>query len=229
MNRQVWIVAGLALLLMGCQKRIEQREGVFQTEDNEYVLTILLDMSGSFRGMMAEDGKAWSFVSQVIDKYFRDRIGRNDKLILAQLSANDRSLLWSGTPLQLRQEFSSGAAFRDWLVAKSDPRGSRVHEGIVQTVEYTLTDPMVADGKAKSAVFILSDMVDNASGGEGAREQAVNALAQVGKSGGVIGLYYVDVQLCSLWNRLLRDAGVPANNLHIEADIVGRPVLPSFE
>ena len=179
--------------------------------------------------MMADDGKAWSFVCQVIGKYFQDRIGHNDKLILAQMSASDRSLLWSGTPLQLRQEFSSGSAFRDWLVSKSDPNGSRVHEGIVQSVEYTLANPSVASGKAKSAVFILSDLIDNSPGGESERERAVNVLAQVGKSGGVIGLYYVDPRLCSTWDRLLREAGIPEEKLHIEADIVGHPVLPTFD
>src|SRR5262249_15526281 len=132
----------------------------------------------------------------------------------------------------LRQEFQSGAAFRDWLVSKSDQNGSHVYDGIVQSVEYALSDPIATSGKGKSAVFILSDMVDKAPGGADARERAVNALGhvgEVGEDGGVIGLYYVDVRLCSQWARILRDAGVPTSNFHIEADIVGRPVLPSFE
>jgi hypothetical protein len=217
------------VMLTGCQQRAEQSESVFRTDDGEYVLTIVLDMSGSFQEMMAEDGKAWAFVSQVIDRYFRDRLGRNDKLILAQLSANDRALLWRGTPLQLRQEFASASAFRDWLASRSDPHGSRVYEGIVQAVEYTLADPIVTGGKGKAAVFILSDMVDTAPGSDDARDRAVNALAAIGKQQGVVGLYYVDARLCSVWNRLLGDAGVPPAHLRVEADIVSRPVLPSFE
>src|SRR5947207_2928301 len=121
MIRRLVIVACLVMFLAGCQKRAEQADGVFQSDDGEYVLTIVLDMSSSFRELMADNGKAWSFVCQVIDKYFRDRIGHNDKLILAQLSASDRALLWYGTPLQLRQEFSSASAFRDWLASHADP------------------------------------------------------------------------------------------------------------
>jgi hypothetical protein len=222
------VLASLLACLSGCQNRTES-EAVFQPDDGEYVLTIVLDLSSSFSELMAEDGKAWSFVCQVIDKYFRDRIGQNDKLIVAQLSASDRALLWYGTPLQLRQEFASGSAFRDWLVSKADPSGSRVYDGIVQAVGYTLADPIVSSGKGKSAVFILSDMVDNGSGAVEGREKAIRALAEVGKSGGVVGLYYVDVRHCSLWNQLLRDAGIPASNLHVEADIVGHPVLPYFD
>jgi hypothetical protein len=228
MNRSLLVVICLALAA-GCQKRVERAGEVFQSDDGEYVLTIVLDMSSSFREKMAEDGQAWSFVCQVIDKYFRDRIGHDDKLIVAQLSASDRALLWYGTPLQLRQEFSSGVQFREWLASKADPSGSHVYGGIVQAVEYALADPIVASGKGKSAVFILSDMVDNSAGGSESHGQAVSALVEFAKRGGVIGLYYVDVRLCSPWNQALRDAGVPVSQLHVEADIVGRPVLPSFE
>lgn len=228
MNRRLLIVAGLAACLASCQRRIAS-ENVFRSDDGEYVLTIVLDMSSSFQELMAEDGKAWSFVCQVIDKYFRDRIGHSDKLILAQLSASDRALLWYGTPLQLRQEFASGEAFRNWMAGQADPSGSRVYSGIAQAVEYTLTDPIVASGQGKAAVFILSDMVDNAPGNGESREQAVSALAQVGRSGGVVALYYVDVRMCSLWYRFLRDAGIPEDNFHVEADIVGHPILPDFD
>jgi hypothetical protein len=215
----------LPLLLVGCQK-VEETETVFQEEDGEYVLTIVLDLSSSFKELMAEDGKAWQFVCEIIDRYFRDRIGHNDKLILAQLSASDRALVWKGSPLELRQEFSSADEFHAWISKKADPNGSRLYEGIVQAVEYTMSDPVIKDGKGKSAVFVVSDMVD--SGGDVGRERAVSALAKVGKTGGV-GLYYVDVQRCGIWEKLLLDAGIPAENLSVQADIVGHPSLPRFE
>lgn len=210
------------LIFAGCQPRVEQAESVFEADDGEFVLTIVLDMSSSFEPLMAEDGKAWAFVCEIIEKYFRDRIGHNDKLILAQLSNSDRALLWKGTPLELRQEFPTAAAFRAWVASKADPNGSRLYEGIVQAVEYTLSDP----GNRKSAMFVVSDMIDSA--GDDGRDKAVSALTKVGKSGGV-GLYYVDVQRCAEWKRLLQDAGVPAENMVVEADIVGHPMLPRFE
>jgi hypothetical protein len=216
----------LVLFFVGCQKRVGEPETVFQEEDGEYVLTIVMDLSSSFQELMAEDGKAWEFVCQIIDKYFRDRIGHNDKLILAQLSASDRALVWKGSPLELRQEFASASEFHEWISSKADPNGSRLYDGIVQAVEYTMSDPIIADGRGRSAVFVLSDMVD--SGGDVGRERAVKALAEVGKTGGV-GLYYVDVKRCGLWEKLLLDAGIPARNVSVQADIVGHPSLPRFE
>jgi hypothetical protein len=88
-----------------------------------------------------------------------------------------------------------------------------------------LADPV--GRKGKSAVFILSDMID--STGEAKRGKAVDALARVGKSGGGVGLYYVNVQRCTLWKKLLHDAGVPDANVIVEADIVSHPTLPRFE
>lgn len=215
-----------ALSLVGCQKRAADPETVFQAEDSEYVLTIVLDLSSSFQELMAKDGKAWEFVCQIIDQYFRDRIGHNDKLILAQLSASDRALVWKGSPLELRQEFASAEEFHAWISSKADPNGSRLYEGIIQAVEYMKSDPVIAGGRGKSAVFILSDMID--SGGDAGREQAISALAEAGKTGGV-GLYYVDVKRCGMWEKLLLDAGIPASNLSVQADIVGHPTLPRFE
>jgi hypothetical protein len=216
------MVIAFALLFVGCQQRIEQ-ESAFEPEEAEYVLTIVLDLSSSFRELL--DDKAWTFLCQIIDRYFEDRIGYNDKLILAQLSASDRVLLWKGTTLELRQEFKSGAEFRAWIDAKADPNGSDLYEGIVQVVDYTLSDP--AGAKGKSAVLVLSDMID--SKGADGRERAVEALAKVGKGGGSVGLYYVDVKQCALWKKLLRDAGVPDAKTIVEADIVGHPTLPRFE
>ena len=191
---------------------------VFEADEGEYVLTIALDMSGSFEAVRNE--RAWDFMCQIIDRYFRDRIGHDDKLILAQLSDSEKALLWKGTPLELRQQFTSGVEFRKWMESKADPSGSRLYEGIVQAVEYT------DRSKGRSAIFILSDMIDSTKGGT--RDKAVHALASIGKQGGV-GLYYVDIKQCKLWEKLLRDAGVPEENMVIEADIVGHPTLPRFE
>jgi hypothetical protein len=229
MKRHLFILACLMQCGLGCQERTDRPEGMFRADDGEYVLTIVLDMSSSFDELMAEDGKAWAFVCQVVDKYFRDRLGHADKLILAQLSASDRALLWRGTPLELRQEFPSASAFRDWLMSRADPHGSLIYEGVVQAVDYTLADPVVADGKGKAALFILSDMHDTAANRAQSRGRAVEALAKFAQRDGVIGLYYVDVRLVKEWRQLLSDAGVPVANSRVEAEIVGRPLLPTFE
>lgn len=83
MKRSAFIITWLALCVAGCQERADLSEGIFRADDGDYVLTIALDLSKSFDELMAEDGKAWSFVCQVLDQYFRDRLGHSDKLILA--------------------------------------------------------------------------------------------------------------------------------------------------
>lgn len=227
MKRCLLVCTCLAMCIAGCRKRVERPEFAFGSDDGEFVLTVVIDMSSSFQGMMARDGKAWDFMCQVVDKYFRDRIGSSDKLIIAQLSGSDKAVLWQGTPLQLRRDFASGAAFRNWLSSCADPRGSLVYDGIVQAVEYTLSDPIMESGKGKAAVFILSDMVDT-SDSDQASERAVEALAAIGRDRGVVGLYFVDVKLCSKWRRMLTDAGIPASHMHVEAEVVGSPLLPTF-
>src|SRR5665213_2803801 len=157
MNRAIPLVA--ILLALGCQKRTG-RPPVVENE-NDYVLAVLIDLSGSFSREFAERGKAHSFLLRIVDTYFRDRIGTNDQIIIAQISAADRSLLWQGTPLELRREFPSAAKFRDFLLSKADPTGSLVHDALTQTCDYVMSQPSVASGRAKSAVFVLSDMEDN--------------------------------------------------------------------
>lgn len=223
------ILSLLVVAPIGCQKRIERPDYILKPDDGEYVLTILLDMSGSFSSMMADDGKAYAFVCQVLDKYFRDRLGTQDRLILAQLSGNERALLWQGTPAELRQEFASASEFRDFLMAKADPNSSLIHAGLAQAVEYSLEDPVVVSGKGKPAVFVLSDMLDTSVESEQSKKRAVAALADFGKKGGVVGIYYVDTLLCSQWRQIVRDAGFSPAHYRVEADIVGRPALPNFD
>jgi hypothetical protein len=49
MNRRLCVFVCLAMSFCGCQQRVEHSERVFASDDGEYVLTIVLDMSGSFR------------------------------------------------------------------------------------------------------------------------------------------------------------------------------------
>lgn len=130
--------------------------------------------------------------------------------------------------MELRQQFPSAAEFRDWLVARAKPGGSRIYDGITQAAEYTLADPVIADGKGKPVLFVLSDMRDNGPNRKQARERAIKVLADLVRHDGVIGLYYVDVPLVPKWQKVLSDAGIPAASLRVEADIVESPVLPNF-
>ncbi|MCA9077359.1 MAG: hypothetical protein KDA93_20195 [Planctomycetaceae bacterium] len=216
------------LLLCGCEARRQSQSNssTFAHQESQYVLTVLLDMSGSFQHEMTDGGKAHRFNMRIIDRYFRDRLGNNDQLVIAQISGESRTLLWQGTPLQLRKDFPSATAFGEFLKSKSDPHGSLVHDAIASTVDYILADPNVSNGTAKSALFVLSDLADTSSSPE-SKERALQSLAAYGQAGGVVGLYYVDQSLVPEWRTNLRLAGVQESC--VEADIVGTPNLPSFE
>ncbi|MCA9078108.1 MAG: hypothetical protein KDA93_23970 [Planctomycetaceae bacterium] len=214
-------------LLSGCGPRREpQAQSTFQQEDCEYVVTVLLDLSPSFFNEMTEGGQAYNFNAALLDHYFRERLGTNDQLIIAQISGEKRALLWQGTPLQLRQKFPSATAFGEFLRSNANPNGSLVHDAIAATVDYVLADPNVASGRAKSAIFVLSDMADNGSS-EDSEERALDSLKAFGRVGGIVGMYYVDQRLVPDWRTKLKDAGIRESC--VEAEIVGTPTLPSFE
>lgn len=217
----------LSAVLMGCEPRRVTEPTTFGDRDKEFYLTVLVDLSGSFAGLMAEQGKAYEFTLALIDRYFRERIGTPDTLVIAQISGNKRALLWEGRPLDLRKEFHSGAEFREFLLQKADPQTSLVHDGIANAIEYTLADPSVQSGKAKTALFVLSDMLENGPHMEESIERLRGALAAYGKRGGVVGLYYVNSDLVSCWRSELAAAGL--RDYQVSSEIVRKPPLPTFE
>lgn len=199
----------------------------FSPSETEYIVMILIDLSGSFAHQMAEEGKAYEFALRIYDRYFRDRIGNNsDELIIAQLSGTHRSLLWRGAPLELRQKFSSATEFKDFLLANADPRGSLVHDGMAHALEYMNSDPALANGKAQAAVFVLSDLLDNGSNPEASAPRVGKALADYARKNGVIGMYYVDQDLVLPWRQTLQAAGI--RDYRVECMINETPDLPSF-
>src|SRR5205823_25060 len=101
------LVALLAAALVGCTPHNPNDDSPvsLNREDADCLVVIAIDLSGSFLDMMAKDGRAYAFTLRVADTYFRSSIGTKNRLVIAQLSATDRALLWDGTPAQLREEF----------------------------------------------------------------------------------------------------------------------------
>ncbi len=210
----------------GCAKRPTAEASIFGDDETAYVVTILLDLSGSFSEMMAKKGKAYEFALAVIDRYFRDRVGSRDKIIIAQISRNKRALLWEGTPAQLRHEFPTPESFRDFLLAKADPSGSLVNEAIARALEYMMGDPQISSGKAKSALFVLSDMEDNGPDPTTSEQRVCQALANYAKLRCAAGFYYVDQDIIPVWQRRLTEAGF--KDVRVKAGFA-MPDLPNFE
>jgi hypothetical protein len=225
MNRTLpLLVLGLALL--GCEKRRETTVSAIQEDDRTYVAMVVLDLSGSFSHLMADRGKGYEFALTIVDRYFRDRIGTADRLVVAQISGTQRSLLWEGTPHELRQDFATAGRFRDFLLSKAEPDASFVNEGLTHAIQYLLSDAAVASGQAKPAVFVLSDMVDNGTNTIESERKLKQTLAAYAETGGVMGIYYVDQLQVAAWRTCLRECGIPGT---VESEIHGRPTLPSFE
>src|SRR5437870_5381500 len=101
----------LTTAVLGCAPAPDPQAKPFapgrQADDEEGVMCVIcLDLSGSFRDMMAEQGKAWDFTVNVLDRLFR-RVGPGDEVVLAQLSATDRPLLFHGSSAELREQYDS--------------------------------------------------------------------------------------------------------------------------
>jgi len=215
------------LLACGCTPRVQTAPStVFAPPEDEHVCCIVFDLSGSFTQHMIDGGAAYEFALQVIDRYFRDRIGTRDKIVIAQISAADRFLLWHGTPQELRQQFPSADDFRTFLSQHADPAGSRVFDGVSQAVRYVLTEPAVVAG-AKPAVFVLSDLLDTSPDVEECLNRTKDALKELGEKDGTIGFYYVAHDLVSDWRAWLQTTGV--RHSVVTSEIVATPELPSWD
>lgn len=226
--RVAFVVAVLILSTGGCELHHETDSlAPFGTDESSYRLIIQVDLSGSFLHLMLEDGHAYQFLMEVLEKYFQGRIGTGDRVIIGQLSGNQRSLLFEGTPSELREIFPTAQVFRDFLLSKCDPRGSRVHDGITDALEYLMSDPRVQAKGVKSACFVLSDLDDNMPDDAQSEERLKSALSAYGECGGFMGCYFVDARLVGPWKRRLEDAGLV--RYQIESDIRVRPTLPNFE
>lgn len=242
-NATIAFVLSTALLLTGCdeyqppanpssnavqlQGGVSAKSSPLPPAQTDYVVMLVIDLSGSFSHQMADDGKAYNFALKIYDKYFRDRIGNDkDRLIVAQLSGSHRSLLWQGSPIELRHQFPSAAAFKDFLLANADPRGSVIHDGIAHALEYLTSDPSLANGNSNSAVFVLSDLLDNGANPEKSGPRVSRALADYGSKNGVVGLYYVDQDLVQPWRQTLQAAGI--RDYRVECIINNNPDLPNF-
>jgi hypothetical protein len=222
-------VAGLfdLALLGGCDSGTEEKNAVtVKGDDPDCLIFVGIDLSGSFYEFMTKDGQAHKFLMRVIDTYFRNSIGANNRIVIAQLSATQRALLWDGSPVQLRQQFPSSEKFQDFLQRKCNPNGSRIYDGIADGFDYVLSDPAVSDGKTKTAVFVLSDFIDNLSDPK-AEDRLARSLTAYAKTKGVIGFYFLEHSRVSGWRQHLRDAGI--KQWVCESEIVASPTLPTFD
>ena len=209
----------LLIVVVGCSPRQSTQEAASlgQTE-GEHVMLIAVDPSPDFQKQIGDE-----FMARVIDRYFHDRVGSQDKLVIARLSGKDQ-IVWEGTPLALRKQFPTAEDFHGFLVSKADP-SPRVHEGLRHAMQYVLADPSVATGKAKVAVLVLSSMIDQ---GSGTLEEGYmnHELCELGWRNGAVGFYYVAQDQILPLRLKLQTFGV--RNFRVEG-ATGQQPLPTFE
>jgi|GEM_PF-3461272 len=230
MIRQLLSLFCFALLLLaslaGCERRDSANVSPFQQEPCDYVLTIAIDLSDGFREYMTADGKAYDLILRAIEQYFRDRIGGHDQIIITGLSGDDEPLLWQGTPQHLRREFPDSNAFRAFLIAHAKPNGCRLNDGIADAIDFTLNTNSVARGKAKTALMILSRMIDDQPDQEASDARLMKSLTEYAHRG-YIGFYFCSQKRMKDVREKLKKAGIETQT--IECGIHGKPPVPSFE
>jgi len=215
----------MTLVLAGCARRKEYGPVSFES-DVEQRTVVAIDMSISFVELMAEQGHAYAFLMRVLDQYGQDKT--SDHIIIAQLSGNDRPLLFEGTAQELRNKFPNARAFRDFLISKSNPDASRIADGVSDVLEYVMRDPNVRSGTVKTCCLVLSDLDNNVVSARGDTSSRFRkALADYKQCGGVLGFYYAsdDAEVVAPWIRGLNESGIP---YQMEAGVRDYPTLPTF-
>ena len=67
------VLASMIALLSGCESRRERTPppkavSLAQADQSQYVVMLVLDLSGSFEPMMTDGGKAWNFTGMALDR-----------------------------------------------------------------------------------------------------------------------------------------------------------------
>ena len=215
MNRRMFLC--LALVLSGCQVHEESHTNAIQHDRRKYVVAILMDTSGSFQSLMfGQDGRAYEFCMETA-KDFREEIGDDGTVLLAQLSGNDDPLLWEGTPQQLMSSFSSAENLRDFIRSKSDPNASRLFGGLADAMAYLRG---VSGPDTILCVVVLTDLIDNSPTQKEDRKRLVEELRRFNKPQNCIGMYYLATKEMQVCRELFAEAGLDGA---AEGKIVHKP------
>ncbi|QDT57084.1 hypothetical protein Pan44_51500 [Caulifigura coniformis] len=214
------------LLASGCIESPSVSESPpFDEQPLSAVLAIQIDLSGSFSGYW--DDKAYRLFLDISDRFFQEAMGKETKLVISQLSGNDKVLLFEGRPSDLRKRFKTPQELNAFLKRHSDASGSRVYDATTRTLDYVGTISGVSP-ETKLLTVILSDMQDSDSKAD-AENRLRESLRKYQERGGALALYFVAESERERWNGLLNDAGFRPGYFVIESELTSSPRLPRFE
>ena len=208
---------------LGCRPRDRESTSSIEREPYDRVLVVAVDLSGSFADLLTEEGRAYQLLLAAIDRYFRDASGGKDLILITQLSGNDLPLLWQGTPEQLSREFPDEQAFRTFLLADADPSGSRIRDGVAESLDCAVRN--IGDAKVRAVALVLTDWEDNDSDQVSSRERLVRAIRAFSPYGS-IGLYFCSQRRRPEIEQIMHEAG--ARYILVEGHD-RNPPLPSLD
>ncbi len=220
------IVLLSVLLTSGCiESQAVSDAPPFDEQPLSAVLAIQIDLSGSFSGYW--DDKAHKLFLDISDRFFQAAMGKETKLVISQLSGNDKVLLFEGRPSDLRKRFKTPQELNEFLKRHSDASGSRVYDATTRTLDYVGTISGVSPD-TKLLTVILSDLQDLGSA-PGAEDRLRESLRKYQERSGALALYFVADSERERWNGLLEEAGFRPGYYVMESELTSSPRLPRFE
>ncbi len=224
----------LALLLTvpmgGCIESQSVSQAVpFERNELDACLAIVIDMSGSFAESW--DDRAYHLFLDLSEQYFTEAMGTENRLVISQLSGNERVVLFDGRPSDLQRKFSSPETLDAFLKAHSDPRRSRVYDAMTKTIDYVSSMSGVSD-RTRMMTVVLSDMGDSESE-DAARiasgRRMIESLTKYQQRGGGLALYFVATEENTRWEQIMAASGFQPGHFIIENELNSTPQLPRFD
>lgn len=211
------VVAGL-MALDACMPRRE--ENPLPGEQPSRVVAILRDESGSFA---AEKKVSSELTLNVLERLIRNN--NADRVVIAQLSGNSTPLVFEGSVLDLRARFPDPESFARHLSASADPKASRIHAGLCDTLDYVESMPAVTSGKASMVTVLLSDMEDSQSPDPESDPRLMRTLMRYGAKGGSMVIYWCEQSRVATWRGVLSKMKIKGD---VYGKIVANPPIPQF-
>ncbi len=214
----LWICVALS----GCGKRREKSDGFsFDQPATKYTLLIVADID-----VVKSDPRSYELVVRAIDKYFHDRIGESDQVIISQISGNDHPMIFQGTVRQLRHDIPNQEAFKRYLMEHSDP-GRRLSEGLAESFEYLMNTYSVAKGNSIPVALIISSLKEGEAETPTSEQHFIDELIKFHRSRGRMAFYYCDQQRMAWIRAQTAKAGMTWVTLEGESNKY--PPLPTFD
>ena len=226
------LIATLSLAMTGCVAKVErQAKPMFETKSLDACLLINVDLSQSFSHDFGQ--RAFPLLMTVVTEFFEAQSGNDCKVVLAQTSATsaDQTVLFEGTPRQLRQRFDSPEALSEFLMSKSDPNRSPIYEAMGNVIAYANRMPDAGED-TKVLTVTISDLIDSETDVEKRKAHGrvlVDELKTYQAAGHGLALYYVALSETDKWTQIMDRCGFERGQYVIANTLTDQPPMPRLD